>query len=127
MFSYEQDGLYYGLGFAFLIIGPLFSWFSSLLLYGFGELIETNYQIDRNIRNINNNTSFSNAPINNFGDTAVSPASETKPSHTWIGHCEMCKRQDVKLFNIKIVDDTGTTYRDVCEDCARKYNCTNNS
>lgn len=27
---------------------------------------------------------------------------------------------------MKIVDDTGTRYTDVCEDCARKYNCTNN-
>jgi hypothetical protein len=35
-------------GFSFLIIGSLFSWVSSLGLYGFGELIEKTTEIARN-------------------------------------------------------------------------------
>ena len=37
---YSQEGTYRGLGFAFLFIGPLVSWVSSFLLYGFGETID---------------------------------------------------------------------------------------
>lgn len=43
--SYRQEGLYKGLGYCFLFVGPLLSWISSLLLYGFGELVDTNSQI----------------------------------------------------------------------------------
>lgn len=42
---YLQEGLYRGLGYGFLFAGPLLSWISSLLLYGFGELVDTNSQI----------------------------------------------------------------------------------
>ena len=37
--SYRQEGLYEGLGYCFLFVGPLLS------LYGFGELVDTNSQI----------------------------------------------------------------------------------
>lgn len=36
-------------GFLILVIGPLASWLSSLLLYGFGELIDKVIEIERNI------------------------------------------------------------------------------
>lgn len=42
---YLQEELYKGLGYCFLFVGPLLSWISSLLLYGFGELVDTNSQI----------------------------------------------------------------------------------
>ena len=37
---YSQEGTYRGLGFVFLIIGPLVSWISSFVLYGLGEAID---------------------------------------------------------------------------------------
>lgn len=37
--SYSDKTLYNTLGWIFLIVGPIASWLSSLLLYGFGELI----------------------------------------------------------------------------------------
>lgn len=48
--SYKTEGLYTGLGFAFLIIGPLSSWVSSFFMYGFGELIDKVCDIERNTR-----------------------------------------------------------------------------
>lgn len=38
------------LGFFLLIVGPLISWLLSLLLYGFGELIDKASEIERNTR-----------------------------------------------------------------------------
>ncbi|MCR5352679.1 MAG: hypothetical protein K6D98_00045, partial [Clostridiales bacterium] len=43
---------YFIIGLIFLIVGPILAWVSSFLLYGFGELIETNCEIERNTRNI---------------------------------------------------------------------------
>lgn len=111
---YSQEGLYKGLGCVFLIIGPLLSWISSFVLYGFGELIETNCEIARNIRNTTTKT--------NFQDT-VTPSATTQPKeqpHTWRGNCDMCSKQNVVLSAVKIVDDMGTRYRNVCEECAKK-------
>lgn len=48
--SYRTEGLYTGLGFAFLIGGPLLSWISSFFMYGFGELIDKTCDIERNTR-----------------------------------------------------------------------------
>lgn len=47
---YRTEGLYMGLGFAFLIGGPLSSWVSSFFMYGFGELIDKACDIERNTR-----------------------------------------------------------------------------
>lgn len=38
------------LGFFVMFVGPLASWLSSLLLYGFGELIDKASEIERNTR-----------------------------------------------------------------------------
>lgn len=46
--SYLMEETYNILGFAFLIGGPLISWISSLMCYGFGELIENSSIIARN-------------------------------------------------------------------------------
>lgn len=46
--SYKTEGAYVGLGIAFLIGGPLVSWISSFMCYGFGELIENSGIIARN-------------------------------------------------------------------------------
>ncbi len=49
MFTYDARysvGVrYLILGVVYLVIGPLVSWISSLFMYGFGELIETNSMI----------------------------------------------------------------------------------
>ena len=38
--------------------------------------------------------------------------------------CEMCGNKALKLYKVKIEDDMGTRYRNVCENCLKKYNCT---
>ncbi len=41
---------------ACLIIGPLIAWLSSLMLYGYGELIDTNIQISKKLSCIASNS-----------------------------------------------------------------------
>ena len=38
-----------GLGVILIVLGPVFAWVSSFLLYGFGELVEKVCNIERNI------------------------------------------------------------------------------
>ena len=41
----EEYGTYIGLGFAYLIGGPLLSWVSGFFMYGFGELVDNTCDI----------------------------------------------------------------------------------
>ncbi len=43
--TWSNEEFYTMLGFVFLFAGPLFSWISSLFIYGFGELIDKTKQI----------------------------------------------------------------------------------
>ena len=47
---YRVEEIYYTLGVVLLVLGPLASWINSLILYGFGELIEKVCYIDRHIQ-----------------------------------------------------------------------------
>lgn len=48
--SYYTEELYTTLGFVFFFIGPIISWITSILFFGFGELIEKATAIERNTR-----------------------------------------------------------------------------
>ena len=66
--NYYYITIYAILGFTFLILGPIIAWILSCLIYGFGELIETNRKIAENTRSynqdsdINKDTSYDNEP-----------------------------------------------------------------
>lgn len=49
---------------------------------------------------------------------------EAGSPHTWLGSCDMCDRSDVRVRAVKIVDEMGTRYRNVCDQCVKKYHCT---
>lgn len=40
-----------------------------------------------------------------------------------IGKCEMCDAENVNVTKVKIVDEMGIRYREVCNSCFEKYNC----
>lgn len=40
-----------------------------------------------------------------------------------LGKCDMCDKENTVIHAVKIVDELGTRYRDVCDDCKGKYNC----
>ena len=43
--------------------------------------------------------------------------------HKWNGKCQMCDTDNVMISAAVIVDDMGTRYRNVCDECYEKYNC----
>jgi len=47
--SFYGGEMYIAIGFAVLIIGPLFSWIGSFVIYGFGELIDKTCAIERSV------------------------------------------------------------------------------
>lgn len=38
--------------------------------------------------------------------------------------CDLCGKKSLKNYYVKITDDMGTRYRNVCPDCLEQYNCT---
>ena len=51
---YRVEEVYYTLGVIILILGPISSWTNSLLIYGFGELIEATCSFKGKVSDINN-------------------------------------------------------------------------
>ena len=78
--NYRTEGTYVGLGIAFLIGGPLISWISSFMCYGFGELIENSAIIARNTTASKNYISSDN----NQTETNT----QNKGMHKW--RCSNC-------------------------------------
>lgn len=64
------------IGIAVLIVGPLFSWIGSWMLYGYGELIDTNVRLAKDVAKALAKTAKEEAP--------------TAPA-TWF--CPRCGRQ----------------------------------
>ena len=50
-------------GVIILVVGSLFSWLSAFVLYGFGELVETNVEIARGTSNSQSVNATANQPI----------------------------------------------------------------
>ncbi|MBP5245183.1 MAG: hypothetical protein J6036_01835, partial [Clostridia bacterium] len=99
-------------------VGPILAWVSPFLLYGFGELIETNCEIERNTRNIGkyqeNYTDNSPSKENNIYKSELSSST---PSHLWRGACEICGKKDVMLVAVKV----GARYRNMCSECRKNF------
>lgn len=108
-----------------LFLGPVAAWVSSWLLYGFGELIETNCEIAENTRQNKSNSkqAFSNTTAKKEKSKKIEAVDvDGEDTHFWIGKCQMCGRENVMIRSAKIVDNLGTRYRDICVDCFEKYN-----
>lgn len=125
-------------GWLVIIVGSLSSWVSSFTLYGFGQLIENTDIISAKLESIKRTTSeyAANAsdktPPSSNGvksstnsDKAQASSNDTKSSinpSSYIGSCELCDKENVKVARCKIVDSMGTRYRYLCADCMKKHN-----
>lgn len=57
----------------------------------------------------------------NDKNTPSAKAVNTSPKGI-IGKCQLCDKDDVEIFNCKIVDDMGTRYRSIYKECINKTN-----
>ncbi len=96
-------------GFAFLILGPLFSWISSFVLYGFGELVETICEVAE--------STWDKADIIKEKYELTEKQTASNISNKTRGVCDICNSENVRLSSVKIVDNTGTRYKNVCDSC----------
>ena len=125
----DEDLILYGL--LSLILGPLFAWISSWLLYGFGELIDKVSDIERNTRGETGNDAPAVMPGAGAARTAQPSYAPTMgtgagravqpPATPFAGgtvkKCDFCGKENAQGAHCKIVDDFGTRFRNLCYDC----------
>ncbi len=78
-----------GLGLLLMVIGPLFAWVSSWLLYGYGEIIEKLGEIERNTHGSKAKQKAQEEKKEPDRDERT--AEEYKSIHWWV--CEHCKKE----------------------------------
>lgn len=110
------------IGLIVAVLGSISSWIGSFLIYGFGELVENSAIIAQKT-----NTGFSEIKVSGFNTgeeiTNQSTKNNAESLHKWNGKCQMCDTDNVMISAAVIVDDMGTRYRNVCDECYEKYNC----
>ena len=95
------------IGVVILIGGPIFSWVSSMILYGFGELIEKTCKIADAV-------SKEKEYVIETEDEVISC---TKKESPMLHSCELCEKKTNTLFTISLHgEDT-----DVCQECFETY------
>lgn len=83
--------LYITLGCIFLFLGPIVSFANSILIYGFGELIEQSKETSESVRNIAELLAKNNKSVDVFvkNETKpVKPPQSLKATHKWL--CSRC-------------------------------------
>ena len=121
----SEDLILYGLLCA--VLGSLFSWVSSWVLYGFGELIEKVSAIEKNTRG-----TTTSAPVERKLEEAtttvpvvenvvtvktVEPEAKAEPVIGPIKKCEFCGQLNVPGKHCRLEDDFGVRFRDLCLEC----------
>lgn len=92
-FSSVEDGELLGLGIA--VVGPLVAWISSLALYAFGELVESNLRISRGVERLTgSNTATQQDPKTAVNTNSFSAQSTQTDSPVVYWTCSRCKREN---------------------------------
>lgn len=92
-------------GFLIMAICSLFSWISSFLLYGFGELIDNTAQIA--------GKKFGEAP------KVIKPKLIIQSTKASEGKCGFCGKENKEVFSVKYAGG----FKWACIDCMVKYDC----
>ena len=113
-------------GICVMIAGIFIGWFSSVLVYGFGELVEKTCELSDKVRKIEkalNPGNPTDIPISNPTTAPISDQSfDDEIAGT--GKCEICGKDDRLLKEIKFNDGYSVTYKKVCRDCLSKMKVT---
>lgn len=102
-------------GVLLLIAGSIGSWLGSLILYGFGELIERAISIDSKLGKNASRSNKSGKQQENGGNV---PVVEEKQGPV----CELCGMECDKLTPIKVETRKGTKIKKVCNECLQANN-----
>ncbi len=108
-------------GFLVICIGCLAAWLGSIVLYGFGELIDKVCSIEKALTDKNNESQSSEK--SGYKTPVKSIDYDEHMPHRFLGKCELCGAENIMVSEVKIVDEMGIRYRNACSDCFKKHNC----
>ena len=78
-----------------VVVGPLVAWISSLALYAFGELVESNLRISRSVERLTgSNTATQQDPKTAVNTNSFSAQSTQTDSTVTYWTCSRCKREN---------------------------------
>ena len=112
-----------------VLSGSLISWLSSLVLYGFGELIEKATSMESKISRIDE--SFGNLTVYDlmrkdaevkqtvaidYSCHAICPTGECSK-----GKCAVCDDEDVNVERCYLTTDEGIRYVNICDSCIKNF------
>ncbi len=99
------------LGVAVMIFGCILSYNHFALCYAMGRLVQNSDVIASPYRkNLKEQQKRSTQSDINNDDNV-----------TGIGKCQICDKENVKLYSIQLRDGYGTRYRNLCADCVKQY------
>lgn len=130
--TYTLEGVYILLGIICLIGGPLLSWISSLMVYGFGDLVDNSRRI---ADKLSPESAKAEKPAATAALTAPEPSapSAVTPqiapdtderdffSAATYGKCQICGEEHIPVLECKVLFDEDTLYRKVCINCKEKF------
>ena len=104
------------LGLVVIAVGCFSSWIGSLLMYGFGQLVENSDKTVMLQKGENIELFYAATEKNSDKPSATADAA------TNLGKCDMCGKTNIPVSNCVIKDDLGTRYRNMCAECFQKFN-----
>ncbi len=104
-------------GLVVMAIGCFGSWLSTLLLYGYGQMIENS---DKLVMLYAAETKDGEPNLEQRGKEQIGNV-EIDSVSSGNGKCDFCGKENVPVFGCAMKDGFGTRYRNVCADCAQKY------
>ncbi|MBO5008585.1 MAG: hypothetical protein J6D26_07100 [Clostridia bacterium] len=101
-----------------IISGVLCSYMSSLLLYGFGELLEL-------VKSLTGGKAVTSSPkVSGVVKSVVNRVKITNSDAIVnTATCDLCQKSDNTLRPARYTDAVGTRYIKVCPECFKNYNC----
>jgi len=108
-------------GLIVIALGCFSSWVGSLLLYGYGQLIENS---DKLLLLHIGEKNKSEPDLDQREETHKSSI-HTAKTPSKVGKCEICGKENTPVVYCTIKDDLGTRYRNVCAECMQDCNIKN--
>ncbi|MBQ8177844.1 MAG: hypothetical protein IJ033_01500 [Clostridia bacterium] len=115
----ENNGLTILYGLLILILGPIFAWLATFVLYAFGDLVDNVAAIRNKVapagfgEQLNKENIVVSVQDEN-SDVDITPLED---SDSGVGVCERCGIIDVPVWKCVIKDEKGVHYKKLCIDC----------
>ncbi|MGN0556633.1 MAG: hypothetical protein ACI4IV_02165 [Acutalibacteraceae bacterium] len=115
-----------------MIGGPLLSWISSLMVYGFGDLVINSHRIADKLSSESAQAGQSAATAALTAPEPSAPSAVTPQiapdtderdffSAATYGKCQICGEEHIPVLECKVLFDEDTLYRKVCINCKEKF------